>query len=455
MKLHGTARVNGLNHLEIGGCDTVDIAKRYGTPLYVMDEQLIRENCREYRESFRRLYGRTRVAFAGKAFLNMAMCRIVEQEGLYMDVVSGGEIYTALKAAFPAERLIFHGNNKTPEELSLAIDSGVGRIVVDNLDELYRLDELSKEKGRVSDIYIRVTPGIEAHTHEYIRTGGIDSKFGIPVFNGQAMEAVRAALGMDNINLKGIHSHIGSQIFETQPYKDEVKVLFGLAHEIKTEFGLELAEIDLGGGLGIYYTEDDNPISKSMLAKAIASQVNRCAAQYGLARPCIVIEPGRSIVGNAGTTLYRIGAIKDIPGIRKYISADGGMADNIRPALYGAKYEAALANRMSGDERERVTIAGKCCESGDILIKDIDLPVAATDDILAVFTTGAYGQSMSSNYNRIPRPATVLVNKGRCAVICRRESYAQIVENDVIPKSMDARYAADSEDLPAAGGEKL
>lgn len=433
MRLHGTARINDLNHLEIGGCDSVDIVNEYGTPLYVMDEQLIRENCREYIERFCKLYENTRVAYAGKAFLDLAMCRIIDEEGLYLDVVSGGELYTALKAGFPAERIIFHGNNKTSEELVMALFHNIGRIVVDNFNELFRLDKLAHEMSKYVDIYLRISPGIEAHTHDYIKTGQVDSKFGFPVVNGQAIEAFGIAASLNNLCIKGIHCHIGSQIFDTQPYIDAVDILFDIAKTLKNELNIDIEEIDIGGGFGIYYSEDDNPVSKHLLAKSITDEVEKKLEQYNLKRPILLIEPGRSIVGNAGTTLYKVGAIKNIPDVRKYIAVDGGMADNIRPALYSARYEAAIANKMLDTIGEVVTIAGKCCESGDILIKDIEIPKVEENDLLAILCTGAYGQSMSSNYNRIPKPAVVLVNDGCSYIISKRETYEEIIKNDVIP----------------------
>lgn len=433
MRLHGTACINNKNHLEIGGCDTIDLVKKYGTPLYLLDEKLIRDNCREYAREFGKAYDSIRVAYAGKAFLNLAMCRIICEEGLYLDVVSGGELYTALKAEFPPERIIFHGNNKTMEEHLMALDNCIGRIVVDNFNELYKLNNLARERKQIADIYLRITPGIEAHTHDYIKTGQVDSKFGFPLIDGQALKAVRIALELENLNLRGLHCHIGSQIFEVQPYKDEVDVLFKFADKIRKSFGINLEEIDIGGGFGIYYSDGDNPATREALASAILGEVKKNKELYNFNDVCIIIEPGRSIVGNAGTTLYKIGAIKNIPDVRKYVAVDGGMSDNIRPALYSARYEAAIANRMRDKCSDMVTIAGKCCESADILVRDIEIPAASEDDILAIFSTGAYQQSMSSNYNMLPRPPVVLVNGGASYVISKRETYDELLINDVIP----------------------
>lgn len=436
MRLHGTARVNELNHLEIGGCDTVELVKRYGTPLYVMDEQLIRDNCREFMASFGKIYNKIKIAYAGKAFLNLAMCRIADEEGLYLDVVSGGELYTAIKADFSPYKIIFHGNNKTEEELVMALDYNVGRIVVDSLNELFKLNNIASFYNRTVDIYLRVSPGIEAHTHDFIKTGHIDSKFGFPIATGQAMDVIKTALGLDRLKLRGIHSHIGSQILDKEPFIEETGIMFKFAAEVRDSFGMDLDEIDLGGGFGIYYTEGDDAISRTVLSKAMISEVENRIRQYCLKRPYIVLEPGRSIVGNAGTTLYTIGSVKDIPEIRKYIAVDGGMGDNIRPALYSARYEAAVANRVNDMYDETVTIVGKCCESGDVLIKDIEMPEVGTGDILAVLSTGAYGQSMSSNYNRIPKPAVVLVRDGGSSVISRRETYDEIIRNDMLPERL-------------------
>lgn len=436
MKLHGTARINGLNHLEIGGCDIVEVTKKYGTPIYIMDEQLIRDNCKKIRNSFEKIYGKVKAAYAGKAFLNLAMCRIIDEEGLYLDVVSGGELYTALKADFPAEKIIFHGNNKTVEELNMAVENRVGRVVVDNFNELYKLNDIAGAYNKTADIYLRISPGVEAHTHEYIKTGQIDSKFGFPIVTGQAQEAVKIALSLPNVCLKGIHCHIGSQIMEVQPFVDAAGIMIDFAAWIRDGFGAEIEECDLGGGFGIYYIEGDIPMNMDCLAKSVINEVEKKLGEYGLKSLCLVVEPGRSIVGNSGTTVYKIGAIKNVPDVRKYIAVDGGMVDNIRPALYKAQYEAALANRMNDTREETVTVAGKCCESSDILIRDIEMPEVKENDILAVFSTGAYGQSMSSNYNRIPKPPVVLVYRGNDFLISKRESYDEVIKDDVMPERL-------------------
>ncbi|ABO49664.1 diaminopimelate decarboxylase [Desulforamulus reducens MI-1] len=435
MRLLGTMRFNDKRHLEIGGCDTVELAKKYGTPLYVIDEALFRQNCQNYYRSFTEEYG-TEVIYASKTLSNLAICTIVEQEGLGLDVVSGGELFTAAKARFPMERVYFHGNNKSPDELRLALDYKVGRIVVDNLYELELLNAIAGEKDTKASIILRLSPGVEAHTHEYIKTGQIDSKFGLAIENGMAMSAVMRSLELSNILLKGIHCHIGSQIFELASYAHAAEVMMNFVQKIFQETGYLAEELNLGGGLGIYYSEGDYPRSVKEYADILMSAVRAKAAEFDIPAPKVIVEPGRSISGPSGTTLYRIGAIKDIPGIRKYVSVDGGMSDNPRPALYKSKYEACLANRVNEEPIEQVSIAGKCCESGDMLIWDIKLPVITTGDILAISCTGAYNYSMSMNYNRLPRPAMVLVCEGKADLIVKREDYADIIRNDVMPQRL-------------------
>ncbi|HEX3015475.1 MAG TPA: diaminopimelate decarboxylase [Desulfobacteria bacterium] len=448
MKLHGTSQINDQGHLVIGGCDTVELAENFGTPLYIMDEQLIRDNCRNYYDSFVTKYGNAEVIYASKTFCTTAMCRIVEQEGLGLDVVSGGELYTALAADFPAARIYFHGNNKTPDELELAIEAGVGRIVVDNFRELALLDRLAAEHKRVIDVLLRVTPGIEAHTHEYIQTGQIDSKFGFTVSNGDALKAVHQAVKAGNLEFKGIHCHIGSQIFELESYRHAAKVMLELCLEIRTKTGATVRELNLGGGFGIYYAAGDAPAQISDYADLVMNTVAELAAAQQFPVPKVIVEPGRSIAGPAGTTLYTIGSIKDIPGVRKYVAVDGGMADNPRPALYQASYEALVANKAVAAAVETVSITGKCCESGDMLIWDIDLPKIETGDLLAVSCTGAYNYSMSSNYNRLARPAVVLVNDGSADLIVQRETYQDLVRNDLVPARL---YRPDERILRVAG----
>lgn len=433
MKLHGTMTINNKGHLTIGGCDTVDLVKEYGTPLYVMDETHIRDICQDYYQSFIARYPNTEVIYASKAFMNMAMARIISQEGLGLDVVSGGELYTALKAGFAPERIYFHGNNKSPQELEYAIKSKIGRFVVDNLWELDNLENKAKALGEKVQILLRVQPGIEAHTHEYIRTGQIDSKFGVAIATGQALDFAKEALKCSQLELMGIHCHIGSQIFEIESFRHAAEVMMDFLKEIREQTGQELTELNLGGGFGIYYKSDDTPAPISKFANTIVKTVEEAAAKIQMKRPKIIVEPGRSIVGTAGTTLYTVGSIKHIPGVRTYVAVDGGMGDNPRPALYQAKYEAMLANKAKQEMSQEVSITGKCCESGDMLIWGISLPKVENGDILAVSSTGAYNYSMSSNYNRLPRPAVVLVKDGESDVIVARETYSDLVRNDIIP----------------------
>jgi len=435
VKLQGTMKVNEKGHLEIGGCDTVELARKFGTPLYVLDEAAFRESCRRYYRSFAEKYG-GEVLYAGKSLLTLAVCRMVEEEGLSMDVVSGGELYTAVQAGFPMERVYFHGNNKSAEELRFALEVQVGRYMVDNLYELEMLDRLAGEKGVKADIALRVTPGIEAHTHEYIKTGQNDSKFGLVIENGQALEGVRRALALENITLRGLHCHIGSQIFELKSYAHTVKVMMDFVRRCKEETGYIVEELNLGGGLGIYYAEGDEPGQVEKYADIVVQSVLQKAKEYNLTAPKVLVEPGRSISGPAGTTLYTVGTVKNIPGVRRYLSVDGGMGDNPRPALYQSRYEACVANKAGGKAREIYSVAGKCCESGDMLIWDIELPRVEPGDVLAVSCTGAYTYSMSSNYNRLPRPAMVLVKDGRADVIVKRETYSDLIRNDVIPKRL-------------------
>jgi len=428
-------RINDKGHLEIGGCDTVELAREFGTPLYILDEATFRQNCRSYHQSFMTKHNGL-VLYAAKALLNLAVCRMVAEEGLGLDVVSGGELYTAKKSGFPMENLYFHGNNKSADELRLALNCQVGCIVVDNGYELALLNRLAQEMGRKPKIMLRLTPGIEAHTHEYIKTGQIDSKFGVVIDNGQALETVREALNMENVQLKGLHCHIGSQIFDNQSYVHAAEVMLSFAAQVLQETGWQPEELNLGGGLGIYYTEEDEPQGIDVYTDMLALAVEGLANAKGLNKPRLLLEPGRSISGSAGFTLYTVGAVKDIPQVRKYVAVDGGMGDNPRPALYQAKYEVLLANRAAEEPSDLVSIAGKCCESGDMLFWDVNLPAPVPGDILAVASTGAYNYSMSMNYNRLPRPAMLLLNEGRGEIIIARESYDDLLRNDLLPAGL-------------------
>lgn len=431
MFLHGTSKVNDKGHLEIGGVDTLDIVKDFGTPVYVYDIALIRERARGYRETFERLGVKAQVAYASKAFSTIAMIQLVEQEGLSLDVVSGGELYTAIAAEFPVKKIHFHGNNKSREELTMALNHEIGCIVVDNFYELELLEDLCREKNVKVDILLRVTPGIEAHTHDYILTGQEDSKFGFDLQNGQASSALEKVIQSEFINVLGIHCHIGSQIFETTGFILAARKIFTKLNEWKETYNYEAEVLNLGGGFGIRYTKEDNPIPASKYVEEIILEVKEQAQYFNMEIPEIWIEPGRSLVGDAGTTLYKVGSRKEVPNVRNYLAVDGGMSDNIRPALYEAKYEAVLANRPLEEVEETVSIAGKCCESGDMLIWDLPLPKACDQDVLAVFCTGAYGYSMANNYNRIPKPPVVFVENGEANLVVRRETFEDIVKNDL------------------------
>ncbi|WP_080838536.1 diaminopimelate decarboxylase [Cohnella massiliensis] len=442
MYLHGTSRINDLGHLEIGGCDVTDLAKRFGTPLYIVDEALVRQRAREYVEAFKATGLRFQVAYASKAFCVMAMCRVAEEEGMSLDVVSDGELYTALQAGFPAERIHFHGNNKTPEEIEMGLDAGIGCFVVDNFVELAMLNAIAAEKDKQVNILLRVTPGVEAHTHDYISTGQQDSKFGFDVGNGTALRAVEEALKQPQLKLLGVHSHIGSQIFEVEGFRMAVEKVAAFSVEVREKFGVTFPVINLGGGFGIRYVEGDKPLPVATYVKAITDAIITHFRENDYPLPEIWVEPGRSIVGDAGTTLYTVGTSKDIPGVRKYIAVDGGMTDNPRPALYESKYEAVLANRCNDAADEVVSVAGKCCESGDMLIWDLKLPAVRQGDLLAVFCTGAYNYAMASNYNRIRRPAVVFVRDGQADLVVSRESFDNIVGNDIIPERLRKQAVA-------------
>jgi len=422
-KLKKNMAVTDNNHLVIGGVDTTYLANKYGTPLYVYDISLVKETILELKKAFKKYNQKNQIAYASKAFSSLALYQILAKEEISLDVVSGGELHLAIKAGFPAERIHFHGNNKSDQEIKEAIQYEVGCIVVDNFVELEQIKVLAASYKKEVHILIRITPGISAHTHEYISTGQKDSKFGFDLESGQAREAVKQAMEMENVHLSGLHSHIGSQIFETGGFSEVVKVLLQNSKEWKKEFGFELNVLNVGGGFGIKYTEEDTPLPLSNFIDTICNTLNKEISALNLKTPEIWIEPGRSIVGEAGTTLYTVGTEKELPGIRHYVSVDGGMADNIRPALYDAEYTAVVANRLKDEVTEEVSIAGKACESGDMLIWDIDLPKMNRNDLLAVLSTGAYGYAMASNYNRLPKPAVVFVEDGKDYLAIRRETY--------------------------------
>ena len=433
MKLIGTMKVNEQNHLEIGGCDVVNLQKTYGTPLIVVDETHVSSICKDYYKNFtEKTNGKAIVLYASKAFMTPSLCKIINKEKLGLDVVSGGELFMALKAGFPAEKIFFHGNNKSLEELNMALDSGVGRIVIDNDDELEKLNRVAGDKGVKANVLLRITPGIDAATHAFIRTGSVDSKFGLTLPNGDALKGVEKAFSLENIKFKGLHCHIGSQIFEMQSFKDAVGVMVDFIEEIKKTLNIVVEDLDMGGGFGIYYTEEDTPSTIALYSENILNTLESLIEEKGLLMPNVFIEPGRSIIGPAGSNLYTVGSIKNIPGVRKYVSIDGSMADNIRPALYDAKYEVALGNRIDKIATDVVTVTGKCCESGDILARDIPLPVVKAGDLLVMSSTGAYGYSMASNYNVLGKPAVVFVKDGESQLVIKRESYEDMMKNHIL-----------------------
>ena len=408
------------------------LAAQYGTPLYVMDENVIRSNMRAFKSSMDKYYGgKGLVCYASKAFSCKEIYRIAKEEGIGADVVSIGEMYTAKSIGFPMDQVCFHGNNKTRRELEAALDWGVTRIVVDNLTELHTLSALAKEKGIIAEILLRIKPGIDAHTHDFIRTGQIDSKFGLALETGEAMEGVKEALAAESVTLRGLHCHIGSQIFSVDPFVHAAEVMMGFLGQIKAETGVELPELNLGGGFGILYTDEDEPVPFGDYMEPVSRAVKASAEKLGLSQPFVLIEPGRSIVGEAGITLYTVGSVKEIPDIRTYVSVDGGMGDNPRYILYQAKYDMILANRVNEPATETVTVAGRCCESGDLLGENVPLAPAKPGDLLAVFATGAYNYSMASRYNRVGIPPVVMVKDGASRVIVRGESLEDLVRNDL------------------------
>ena len=425
--------INSENHLVIGQHDTVELAKKFGTPLYVLDEDLMRDNCRAYKNAIDTYYdGHGLVLFASKALCTMYTGRLVAEEGLGADVVSGGELYTLYKAGFPMEKVFFHGNNKTPDEIELALNCGVGHIVVDNKYELEILNRIANEKNVNQRILFRIKPGIDAHTHDFVKTGQIDSKFGVALENGEAYEIHKLALSMSNIQIDGVHCHIGSQIFDVEPFCEAAKVMIGFIADLYDKLGIKVNILNLGGGFGIKYTATDDPIAPSEYIHKVTNVVKELAQEKGIDLPFLVFEPGRSIVASAGITLYTVGCVKEIENVRTYVSIDGGMCDNPRYILYGSKYTAVLANNASAEPVAPITIAGKCCESGDLIQEHVMMPQIHVGDTLAVLATGAYNYSMSSNYNRIPRPPIVAVSGNEAKIIVKRETYDDLIKNDVL-----------------------
>ncbi len=415
------------NQIHIGGCSLTELAKKYGTPLYVIDEHTLRSICNDYKNAFKD-YKNIKMMYASKALCTSAVVRILDEEGFGFDAVSAGELYTIYKSGVDMTKVLFNGNNKSAREIELALNYGVGRFSVDNFYEAELLNKIAAEKNISADILLRITPGIECHTHDYIQTGQTDSKFGFDLT--QLNEIVSLIINKyDNLNLKGLHAHIGSQIFELQSFYDEVAILVKEISEINKTFGLKLDEMNIGGGLGVKYTNSDNPPNTIDLAKAVTDAMHK----YSVEIPTIYLEPGRSIISTAGVTLYTAGSSKQVPDGKKYIAVDGGMADNPRPSMYQAKYYAEKAKNPDSDKKETVTIAGRYCESGDILIEDIELPVIKEGDIICVYNTGAYNYSMASNYNRVEKSAMVLVNNSQSDIIINRETLDDLISHDSIP----------------------
>ena len=424
------SRINQKGNLEIGGCDMVDLVGKFGTPLYLFDEHTIRSKCKEFVRDFTKVYPNTQIAYASKAYINPTLARIFNDEGLGLDVVSGGELAVAQAVNFPPEKIYFHGNNKSYQELEQAVDYGIGRVVVDNFYEITLLNNLEKQKGVKQPILIRISPSVDPHTHSHTTTGVLDSKFGFAIETGDAEKAVKECLSASNLSLMGLHFHLGSPIFEMEPYETALDVVLSFAAKFKKD-GLEIKDISPGGGFAIGYHMDELPPIISDYAEIIANSIKKNCSFLGIEEPRLIIEPGRSIIGRAGVAIYSVGAIKEIKDIRKYVSLDGGMGDNIRPALYEARYDAVVINKMNERPTELVTLAGKFCESGDILVKDIFLPKLESGDLIAIPASGAYNYSMASNYNLAPRPPVIMLQKGHPKLIRERESYQDMMAQDI------------------------
>lgn len=424
--------INASGHLTIGGCDAFDLAKEFGTPLYVYDENTLRHQCREFVERFSGRYPDTRVCYAAKAFFNKAMAKLVMDQGMGLDVVSIGEYAIAQSIGFPAQRVYFHGNNKLPSELSQALDWGIGRVVVDSVHELRLLDGLARRRQRRQDILLRLTPNVDPHTHTFTTTGVLDSKFGLPISTGQAEEALEESMTLEGVNLVGLHFHLGSPIPEAGPYEAALQIVLEFARDMKRKYDFDMVELSVGGGFPVAYTVEDSYPQTGVYADAIIGTMSNLLLKQSLMPPRLVIEPGRAIVARAGVALYTVGALKEVPGVRRFVCVDGGMSDNIRPPLYGARYEALVANRPAEQDAVTVTIAGKLCESGDILVRDIQLPRVVPGDVIAIPVCGAYCIPMASNYNAIPRPAIVFADRGRARVVRRRETHEDLMRLDAV-----------------------
>jgi diaminopimelate decarboxylase len=428
-----TAQVTDAGHLSVGGCDLVDLAREWGTPLYVFDEETLRGQCRAFLKAFRSRYPNTAVAYAAKAYLGRAMAGIVAQEGLDLDVVSGGELAIARSVGFPPERIHFHGNNKSEEELNESLDYGIARVIIDNFHEMHLLNGIAQVRKMRQRVLLRISPGIDPHTHRLTTTGTTDNKFGISIVTGQAEHAVRQALDMPGLELVGLHLHLGSPVFETEPFVQAVEVVFDFAARMRKAYRFELLEFSPGGGFAVNYTADQDAPSPDDYAEVIVAGVRAGCKRHGIPEPRMFIEPGRSLVARSAVALYTVGSAKDLTGVRRYVSVDGGMADNIRPALYESKYSAIVANKPLEERSETVTIAGKYCESGDVLLRDAELPPLEPGDVLVMPAAGAYNLAMASNYNASQRPAVILVANGEAKLMRRRETYEDLLRPDVWP----------------------
>ena len=423
-------KINEKGQLMLGGISAKDLAKEYGTPVYILEEDIILEKCRAFKNAIEKRY-KGLVVYASKAMNCLEMCRIMQREGLGIDVVSIGELYTAIKAGVNVENIVFHGSNKSEKELEMAIENNIGRIVLDNIEELERIENIATKLNKKVNIMPRLKPGIDVHTHEYIKTGQIDSKFGFSIENGEAYEMVKETLKYNNLNLIGFHCHIGSQIFEIEPFADAAEIMLNFMNKIEKSFDIKLRDLNLGGGFGITYTEEDDPPAYEDFIEAVYEKVEKVCKNLNMEIPFILIEPGRAIVGEAGTTLYKVGVIKEIENVRTYVGIDGGITDNPRYALYKAKYEIANVEKMNEPKNRLITLAGKCCESGDLIGENMKIQDLKVGDIISSFSTGAYNYSMSSNYNRIPKIPVVMVSSGKSRVIVKGETLEDVCKYDV------------------------
>jgi diaminopimelate decarboxylase len=436
-----TAGVDRAGHLTVGGCDTVELAREFGTPLYVFDDEDLRARCREFKREFEARHPDVLIVYAAKAYLGRALAALVAEEGLGLDVVSGGELACARAVDFPLDRVYFHGNNKSAQEIREALKAGVGRVAVDNFHELVLLGDAAASLRRRQAVLLRVTPGVDPHTHAYVSTGAVDSKFGLPLVGGRAEEALVQALASPGLEVVGLHYHLGSQITEMEPYRKAAEVVLEFAARMKERHGLELREYSVGGGIAVPYTRDAATPSVAEYAETVVGALQEGCRRHRLPQPRLTVEPGRAIVARAAVALYTVGATKEVPGVRTYVAVDGGMADNIRPALYGSRYEVLVASRMADPPQEKVTVVGRYCESGDVLVSEADVPRLWAGDLLALPVSGAYGLAMASNYNWALRPAVVMVKDGHARLIRRRETYDDLLACDMLEERPPVRQA--------------